>query len=82
MNRKIYLILIYVFISLQILNAAKPEVVRGKINLEDFDFKTHGIVKLNGYWQFYVFLLFGKASNFQIINLPAFTYLLPPHGIV
>jgi class 3 adenylate cyclase len=47
----------FVFISLlgtfNIVQATKTEAINGQIDLIHFNFKTSGIVKLNGQWQFF-----------------------------
>ncbi|MFM9946097.1 MAG: adenylate/guanylate cyclase domain-containing protein [Bacteroidia bacterium] len=53
MYRIVFILLVFVAGLFQNLNAAKPKVLKGSIDLKRFDFKTEALVKLNGDWEFF-----------------------------
>jgi len=53
MNRNFILFFLFSFLQSNIVLASETEVINGQIDLQTYNFKSHGSIKLNGEWEFY-----------------------------
>ena len=77
LRRLIFLVIILFIFSCNQSSKAIPKAVNGVVDLKDWDFESDGIVKMDGEWEFYPFVLpnyYGEVpeENKNYLEVPKF----------